>query len=294
MENAMVIRNPLRARVLSALPLHERRLKLNGITTAVLEGGDGPPLVLLHGAGGYAAHWMRVAPELVRSHRVVAPDLPGHGDSAIWPEAPDAGRVVAWLDDLIDCSCKAPPVLVGETLGGAIAARYASERSERLAALVLVDALGLADFEPAPEFGAALHAYLSAPTAASYGSLMHVCLFDLPRVAAELGDAWSDVDAYNVDRALAPDRIAALGALMQQLGIPAIEPAALEGISAPTTLIWGRQDRATPIAVAQRASERYGWPLHVVEGSGDVPSLEQPAAFLEALRAALAAESAAA
>jgi pimeloyl-ACP methyl ester carboxylesterase len=280
--------------VISPLPVHERRLKLNGIATAVLEGGDGPPLVLLHGAGGYAAHWMRVLPELVRRHRVVAPDLPGHGDSATWPEGPDRRRIVGWLDDLLDCSCSGAPVIVGETLGGAIAARYAAERGERLAGLVLVDALGLADFAPAPEFGAALQAYLSAPTRDSYGRLMHVCLYDLPRVAGELGDAWRDVDAYNVDRGLAPDRIEALGALMQAFGIPAIEPDVLESIAVPTSLIWGRQDRATPVGVAQRASARYGWPLRVIEGSGDVPSLEQPAAFLAALRAARVPASASA
>ena len=47
--------------------------------TVVLEGGDGPPVVLLHGPAGNAAHWLRVFPELVRTHRVIAPDLPGHG-----------------------------------------------------------------------------------------------------------------------------------------------------------------------------------------------------------------------
>ena len=61
------------------MPVTERRLQLAGVSTAVLEGGDGPPVVLLHGPGEYAAHWMRVIPDLVTTHRVVAPDLPGHG-----------------------------------------------------------------------------------------------------------------------------------------------------------------------------------------------------------------------
>ena len=57
-------------------------------------------------------------------------------------------------------------------------------------------------------------------------------------------------------------------------------------IAAPTTLVWGREDRQTPVAVAQRASERFGWPLHVIEDAADDPAFEQPAAVLGALAAA--------
>ncbi|MGH7527453.1 MAG: alpha/beta fold hydrolase, partial [Gemmatimonadales bacterium] len=59
-------------------------------------------------------------------------------------------------------------------------------------------------------------------------------------------------------------------------------------IRVPTTLIWGRHDRATPLRTAEAASERYGWPLHVIEDSADDPPIEQPEAFLAALRTALA------
>ena len=65
---------------------------LAGVSTAVLEGGDGPPLVLLHGPGANAAHWMRVIPDLVATHRVIAPDLPGHGSSTVADGPLDAGR----------------------------------------------------------------------------------------------------------------------------------------------------------------------------------------------------------
>jgi len=288
----MVLRNPLRARMLSTTPLRERRLTLNGVVTAILEGGHGRPIILLHGAGGFAAGWLRIVPDLVPRHRVIAPDLPGHGDSSFWTESPDAARLVGWLDDLIDCSCETAPILVGQTLGGAIAAAYAAARGERLAALVLVDALGLAGFQPEPAFGSALGAYIAGPSEESHDALMRQCLFDYPRVQRELGELWPAFAAYLTDRALAPDRIAALGALMQHAGITPIPPAHLESISVPTTLIWGRRDRATPLAVAQRASERYGWPLHVIEDSGDEPPLEQPAAFLGALHAAAAPASA--
>jgi pimeloyl-ACP methyl ester carboxylesterase len=66
-----------RERLLSGLPVTERRSQLAGVSTAVLEGGDGPPIVLLQAE--FAAVWMRVIPELVTTHRVIAPDLPGLG-----------------------------------------------------------------------------------------------------------------------------------------------------------------------------------------------------------------------
>ena len=54
-----------RERLLAGIPVTERRLQLAGVSTAVLEGGDGPPIVLLHGPGEFAAKWMRVIPDLV-------------------------------------------------------------------------------------------------------------------------------------------------------------------------------------------------------------------------------------
>ena len=68
-----------RERLLAGLPVTERRLQLAEVSTAVLEGGAGPPIVLLHGPGAYGAAWLRVIPDLVTTHRVIAPDLPGQG-----------------------------------------------------------------------------------------------------------------------------------------------------------------------------------------------------------------------
>jgi hypothetical protein len=59
-----------RARLLNGIPVTERRLQLAGISTAFLEGGEGPPVVLLHEQGEFAAQWLRVIPELVRTNRV--------------------------------------------------------------------------------------------------------------------------------------------------------------------------------------------------------------------------------
>ena len=79
----------------------------------------------------------------------------------------------------------------------------------------------------------------------------------------------------------------ALGILMDLFAIPAIPASDLGRIAVPTALIWGRHDIATPIRVAESASARYGWPLHVIEEAGGDPPMEEPERFLRVLRAVL-------
>jgi pimeloyl-ACP methyl ester carboxylesterase len=277
----------VRARLLATMPVTERRLELAGIPTAVLEGGSGPPLMLLHGPGEYAAKWCAIVPQLVHAHRVVVPDLPGHGISIVPEGAIDADRVLEWLDALIDATCSSPPVLVGQILGGAIAARFASRSSDRLNRLVLSDTLGLAPFEPAPAFGRALAAYMGSPNVDTHDSLWRHCALDLGRLREQMGRNWDLIRAYNLDRAGTISLRATQQSLMAQFGLPAIAPAALGRIAAPVALIWGRHNRAVPLAVAEAASERFGWPLQVIEDAADDPPIEQPAAFLIALGRAL-------
>ena len=112
-----------RGRLLAGIPVTERRLQLEGVSTAVFEGGEGPPIVLLHGPGGNAAHWARVIPGLLAGRRVIVPDLPDQGTSESGDGPLSAEGVLAWLDELIDETCPSPPTLVGYALGGAIAAR---------------------------------------------------------------------------------------------------------------------------------------------------------------------------
>ncbi len=276
-----------RRRLLATLPLTERRHSLDGVSTAVLEGGDGPPIVLLHGPGGYAAHWLRVIPGLLRHRRVIAPDLPGHGASAAIDGPVEVDLVLDWLDALIDRTCPTPPTVVGHVLGGAIAARFAAVAGERLDRLVLVDALGLAPFRPAPEFGRALGEFAAGPTEETHDRLWRRCAFDLDALRRGLGERWDWMRAYDLDRARTPELGATQQGLMERFGLPAIPSEDLERISVPTALIWGRHDLATPLEVARVAAERYGWPLHVVEDAADDPGMERPDAFLAALRAAL-------
>jgi pimeloyl-ACP methyl ester carboxylesterase len=282
-----VARDDARQRLLAAIPITERQLRLAGVSTAVLEGGDGPPVVLLHSSGEFAALWMRVIPDLVTTHRVVAPDLPGHGASEVADGHLDTDRVVAWLGALIEHTCPSPPALVGHGLGGPIAARFTIAHPDRLSGLVLVDAFGLDRFEPAPSFGLALHRFMEQPTEHTRDELFRQCFVDPDGLRQQLGQRWDPLAAYALDRARTPDMHAALGSLMPQLALQAIPPADLARIAVPTTMIWGRHDLQIRLPVAEAASARLGWPLHVIEDAGDDPALEQPKAFLHALHAVL-------
>lgn len=275
-----------RERLVVGLPVTQRRLELAGASTCVLEGGDGPPLILLHGPGESAVNWRWVLPELVSTHRVIAPDLPAHGSSQVPDEWVSADRVLTWLGELIERTCPSPPALVGHVLGGAIAARYAILHGDQLRTLVLVDTLGLGRFRPSPTFAVTFMGFLAHPTRGTYTRFMRQCAFDLDALREDMGEHWEPFVTYNLGLARSPGATAA-GRLFRELGLPRIPSQELSNIAVPTVLIWGRHDRANRLALAEAASRRYGWPLHVIEAAADDPFRDQPQAFLAALRSAL-------
>lgn len=275
-----------RRRLTEGLPVSEQRADLAGAPTAWLEGGEGPPLILLHGPGESAVNWRWVIPDLARAHRVIAPDLPGHGSSGgagtRWTEA----RILEWLDALIERTCTERPVLVGHVLGGAIAARFAARRGARIQGLVLVDSLGLAPFRPSLRFAAALIGFQAHPTETTYRWFMKQCAHDLDALRERMDDRWDAFVSYNLAMARGHQGKAA-GRMLKELGLPPIPEKVLDEIQVPTSLIWGRHDRANRLSVATAASERFGWPLHVIEDAADDPARDQPRRFLGALRSVL-------
>jgi pimeloyl-ACP methyl ester carboxylesterase len=275
-----------RQRVLAGAPVTERRLNLAGVSTAVLEAGDGPLVVLLHGQGGWSGMWLPVIADLVRTHRVVAPDLPGLGASTVPGGPPDAECVLGWLGALIQRTCPEPPALVGASLGASIAARYAIAHPDQMSRLVLMGAGSLARFRPAPGVMLALIRFIARPNKRTQEGFMRQVAVDPARVRALMGDRWAASQAYSLDRARTPSVRAANRRLLRELGTRTIPPQDLTRIAVPTALIWGRHDRVMRLRIAEQASTRYGWPLHVVEDAGHF-TLEQPEASLAALRVAL-------
>lgn len=274
-----------RERMLNGLSLVDERVTVAGGSTAVLTVGQGRPVVLLHSAGEFAALWLRVLPELAREHRVIAPDLPGHGASG------QVGDALEWLAELIDRTCQQPPVVVGHGLGGALAASMAYRQPDRFAALVLVDSFGLADFAPAPSFAVALDRFAQDPTEHTRDELFAQCFADLDGVREHLGERWTAVADYALEGAREPAQGAMAGAMMSRFGLTPIPAEDLDRITVPTTLIWGRYDLQVLLRTAMTVSARHGWPLHVIDDAGDDPAMEQPHAFLRALHAALAGTS---
>jgi pimeloyl-ACP methyl ester carboxylesterase len=263
----------------------ERRLRLAGVSTAVLEGGDGQPLVLL--AAEFAAVWLRVIPDLVATHRVIAPDLPGLGASEVTDGPIEVDSALAWLAELIDSTCAAPPVLVSKGAAGALAARFAIDHGDHLDRLVLVDTYGLDRFRPSPGMALSFLGVLWRPTEGGLRrSFRNYCYVDADVVRAEMGESYDWMSTYALDRFRTSSVKATMRGLLGQLSstIPSQD---LAKITVPTSLIWGRQDVGVRLSVAEAASNRYGWPLYVIEDARDDPAVERPAAFLEALRIAL-------
>jgi pimeloyl-ACP methyl ester carboxylesterase len=272
-----------RQRVLAGAPLTERRLDLAGVSTAVLEGGNGPPVVLLHGQGGWSGMWLPVVPGLMAHHRVVAADLPGLGASTVPDGPPDAARVLAWLEALTERTCPEPPAMVGASLGASIAARFAIAHPDRLSRLVLVAAGSLARFRPAPGVVLAMARFIARPSERTQRGFLRQVAVDPARARALMG---ADAGAYGLELARTPSVRAANRRLLRELGTRQIPSEQLAGIAVPTALVWGRQDRVMRLRIAEEASARYGWPLHVVEDAGHF-AIERPEAFEAALAAAL-------
>ena len=107
------------------VPVEKHDVEIDGLPIHYLAAGEGPPVVLLHGAGDNSLDWRWVLPALARKHRVYAPGLPGSPDSA----RPAADYYPAFFERFVAAFVDAlgigPATFVGNSLGGLIALRLA-------------------------------------------------------------------------------------------------------------------------------------------------------------------------
>jgi len=276
-----------RKELLADLPVKEQQLKAGGVPTTYLQGGEGAPLVLLHGPGEPSIWWMRVIPKLREKFTVIVPDLPGHGSSGALGKKFSSENILLWLVEFLHKTCKKPPVLVGHVVGGAIAARYAIQYGKKVKQIVLVDSLGLSAFRPAPRFALELLQFMIRPSQKSQKRLLTQCMFNMNELSKSMGKNWQPFLDYNLASAKNPEKKSAAKEIMSAMSgkIPENE---LKKIKVPVTLIWGRHDKANRLKVAIKASEKYGWPLHIIEDTRDDPKLERPDAFVEAVQSSVA------
>jgi 2-hydroxymuconate-semialdehyde hydrolase len=275
-----------RERLLAGTPVSERRVQLSGVSTAMLEAGAGPPVVLLHGGiecGG--VYWAPVITRLAERHRVVVPDVPGLGESE--PVARlDSASFAAWLTALIDETCAEKPLLVAHSLLGTLAARYAAQHVDALRQLVIYGTPGVAPYRLPPGLMLAAILFDLRPSQRNMDRFARWAFVDPARTRRRDPEWLEAFDAYNLERGA----VAHVKQTMRHLirtctkRVPDTE---LRRIEIPVTLVWGRHDRMVSLRVGQVASSTHGWSLHVIEDAGHVPHIEQPDAFLAALRPAL-------
>ncbi|MFQ3582518.1 MAG: alpha/beta fold hydrolase [Chloracidobacterium sp.] len=246
-----------------------REVVIDGIRLHYKEAGTGEPLVLIHGLGGSSdADWGQTLAPLSKQFHVYALDLPGFGQSDKPPQASYAIRSqAATLVKFLDTVGVRRAHLCGLSMGGWIAAYTASEYPDRVMRLILVDSAGVR-FEPAPD-----RALLDpGTTPEDFSNFLKVLFFNPPQLPAPLirdFQAQARQQAWVIDRALA--------AMMT--GDDALEPR-LPTITAPTLIIWGKQDALLPLHSGEIIKS--GLPtanVVVLDRCGHMPPIERPDAF---------------
>jgi pimeloyl-ACP methyl ester carboxylesterase len=263
---------------LAAASLEPRHETVDGRRLRYVRTGSGDPVVLVHGFGSSLYTWKDVLPALAARHEVVALDLPGFGESDRPGDLAfdDLPRAVVGLMDRLGLERVA---LVGNSLGGAAAAVVAAERTERVSALVLVDAAGF-DLAPSgrPRLVRLATSALGPALSALPGKRLLVetalrqVFHDPRRVSAERVAEYAAAARH-------PGTFAAVRSLGRSLGPRGAGFEAILGrVEAPTLVLWGEHDRWIPAAHADRFVQRIGGSRKVViPACGHVPQEERPA-----------------
>ncbi len=224
-------------------------------------------LVFIHGSGGNSTAWSYQYSNLYKSFNITAVDLPGHGKSGAKGES-EIAQYVLWMKDLLSVLQIDHPVLIGHSLGAAIALDFAAKYPEEVSGIVPVGG-GLT----MPVNPGILEGFRRQPEL----SLDMMCKFSLARenrdklfdaLRKSLGE--TDIEIIAGDM-LACSRFDITGELQK--------------IKAPTLVICGTQDKMMPPASSEQiASGIARAKLVLIEGAGHMVMMEQPEAFNSALR----------
>jgi len=258
---------------------------VDGTRLRVLDSGAGPPVVFIHGLGASIYSWRSVLEPVRRAgHRVIAFDNRGFGLS----ERPDSGYgndaytrlVVAVLDSL----GIADAVLVGHSMGGAIAAQVAIEHPARVRGLVLIGPAGFGVSEPWTLRAARL------PIAGRLAAVLRGRWTVAQLLRSTYGDP-SRVTRHDIDQyyavAAVPRSTVALRGVFREFRFDSLR-GRLGRIAAPTLLIWGAQDRWIPMHLGQdMALELPNGALVAVPGAGHNVQEERPDQVVQPLLAFL-------
>ncbi len=259
-------------------------LTLHGQRLAYLEAGQGPPLLLIHGIAEAAWAWEVIIPALARKHRVIAPDLLGHGRSAKPRGDYSLGNQATLMRDLMISLDIDHATLVGHSLGGGITMQFAYQYPERCERMVLIASGGLGQDVTFVLRSLGLPgADLVAPLVLSNttrGMMLGVARW-LGRRGMKPSPGqkamWRSY-AGLTEPATRAAFIATVRAVIDQRGqrVSALERLYLAK-SMPTLLLWGEKDRIIPVSHARSAHEEMpGSRLEVIDDAGHFVQLERP------------------
>jgi pimeloyl-ACP methyl ester carboxylesterase len=252
-----------------------------------------PLLVCVHGLGGSLANWAALAPRLTSTHRVVAVDLAGFGQTRAIGRSASVTANQQLLHRFLTEVVEGPAILLGNSMGGLITSLQAHEHPETVAGAVLVDpALPRASGARADPFVTAMFAMYAVPPIGraairskrrggpkvAVTESMRLCCVDpdkVPPAVIEQAIALAQIrfEFPEIDDAL----LEAARTMMWVLAHKRRHRAKLAAMQGPVLLLHGDKDRLVPIASARAtAAANPGWRFEVAEGVGHVPQLEVP------------------
>lgn len=266
-----------------ALDRRHGRLRSCHVTTGpirwhVLEGGHGENLVLLHGFNADADHFNRVARHLARHFRILAPDLPGFGETRVdgpldYRITAQARRVLDWMDAAGIQRC----YLGGSSMGGYIAAEIARLAPERVRALWLLAPGGVESVPLSPlfqEIAEERHNPLVVRHLEDMQRLIDYCFVHPPWIPVPLLRYLSDRAAHRAtDHQRAFDAIRFDSEPLERV---------VGGMRTPALVVWGRSDQVlNPAGAAVVESAMSHAETLLLPDTGHLPMLENPCTVAE-------------
>jgi pimeloyl-ACP methyl ester carboxylesterase len=259
--------------------------EIAGVRTRYWVGGQGPPLILVHGLGGASFNFTELAPLLARRRRVLVPDLPGHCGTEPLPAVDGLGDLAAHVVRVAEREGMLPAAVLGYSMGGVVALRLAVAWPQLVSALALVAPAGIVSTTRRAEIWMTV---VSALRPARQVARLRGLIARRPLLRYPVFGYWGAADpaALSPEGVLGflegPPRHTDVGAAGRAL--VADDPRQdLERVGCPTMLLWGARDRLVPLADGFEYARRLRCPIRALPAAGHLVVGEQPEACAEVL-----------